>query len=208
MQNKITDNQGGFSLVEVLIVIFIFGLMSIILSNLIVIGYRSYNYNFQQIAAINEARKGVETMVREIRGAKSGDDGSYPIVEAGDLQFIFFGDIDRDGLTERVRYFISGSDLNKGVVKPSGDPLQYILSGETISTLSHYVRNSALIPIFTYYNGDWPGDTVHNPLPTLTRLSDTKLMHVKLRINVDLNRPPDDFLLESDAQIRNLKTNL
>jgi len=33
-------------------------------------------------------------------------------------------------------------------------------------------------------------------------------MHVFLKINVDPSRPPDDFDLESDTQIRNLKTNL
>jgi hypothetical protein len=93
------------------------------------------------------------------------------------------------------------------VVKPSGDPPQYILADETINVISRYVRNGSLL-FFTYYNGDWPTDTVNNPLPTLTRLSDTKLMHVYLKINIDPSRLPDDFDLESDIQIRNLKINL
>jgi len=203
-----TKHQKGFSLVETLIVIFTFGLAVVTLGNFILSSYHAYNYNFEEIAAINEARRGVETMVKEIREAKTGDDGSYPLVQAGDLQFIFFSDIDRDGAVERVRYFLDGSNLKKGVVKSSGDPPQYNLSSETITVLSRYVRNGTSLPIFTYYNGDWPADKVNNPLPTLTRLSDTKLMHVYLIINVDPNRPPDNFELESDTQIRNLKTNL
>jgi prepilin-type N-terminal cleavage/methylation domain-containing protein len=208
MANKSLLNQRGFSLAEVLVVIFAFSFAIATLGNFILTSYRAYNYNFQQIAAINEARRGIEIMVKEIREAKTGDDGSYPLVQAGDLQFIFYSDIDLDAVTERVRYFLDGSNLKKGVIKSSGDPPIYDLSGETISILSQYVRNAASSPIFTYYNGDWPADTINNPLPTLTRLSETKLMHVYLKINVDPNRPPDNFELESDTQIRNLKTNL
>jgi len=208
MPEKSIQHQKGFSLAEVLVVIFAFSFAIVTLSNFIISSYHAYNYSFQQIAAINEARRGVEIMVKEIREAKSGDDGSYPLVQAGDLQFIFYSDIDRDAITERVRYFLDGSNLKKGVVKSSGDPPQYVLSTETVSVLSQYVRNAASTPIFTYYNGDWPADTTNNPLPTLTRLSETKLMHVDLIINVDLNRLPDNFELGSDAQIRNLKTNL
>lgn len=198
----------GFTLIETLIAIFIFTLTMAALSMFILNSYRSYKYNFEQVAAINEARRGVETMVKEIRGAQYGDDGSYPIEQAGNFQFIFYSNIDGDSAVERVRYFLDGTDFNKGVTKPSGDPPQYVLSNETVSTFSSYVNNSSTSPIFTYYNGDWPADTVNNPLSTLTRLNETKLMHVNLKINVDPNRPPDDFILESDTQIRNLKTNL
>jgi hypothetical protein len=34
------------------------------------------------------------------------------------------------------------------------------------------------------------------------------MMKLRLAINVDPTRPPDDFVLESEVQIRNLKTNL
>lgn len=208
MNKKKLNNQTGVSLVETLIVIFAFALIMVSLNQFILSGYRAYNYNFQQTAAINEARRGIETMVKEIREAKSGDDGSYPLVEAGDSEFIFYSNIDSDSATERVRYFLDGTSLKKGVTEPSGDPPQYNTANEKVATLSQYVRNGASTPIFTYYNGDWPGDTTHNPLPTLTRLSDTKLMDVKLIINIDPSRPPNNFTLESDTQIRNLKTNL
>jgi len=198
----------SFSLIEAIVTIFIFILSIGLLTAFIINIYRAYSYNFEQIQAINEARKGIETMVKEIREAKYGDDGSYPIQEAGDFQFIFYSNIDKDLATERVRYFLEGTDFKKGVVKPTGDPPQYILTNETITILSTNVRNAVPGPIFTYYNGDWPNDTVNNPLPTLTRLTETKLMHVYLKVNVNPNRPPDDFELESDAQIRNLKTNL
>jgi hypothetical protein len=198
----------SFSLIEAIVTIFIFILSLGLLSAFIINIYRAYGFNFEQIQAINEARKGIETMVKEIREARYGDDGSYPIEEAGDFQFIFYSDIDKDLVTERVRYFLDGTDLKKGVINPSGDPPQYNPADEIIAILSSNVRNGVPGPIFTYYNGDWPNDIVNNPLPTLTRLTETKLMHVYLIINVNPNRPPDDFELESDVQIRNLKTNL
>lgn len=202
------SNQKGFSIVEVITTIFVFSAVIAALSFFILKSYQTYSYNLQQIVAIEEARRGVETMVKEIREARYGDDGAYPIAEAGDNRFIFFSDIDKDVSVERVRYFLAGTNFKKGVVEPSGDPPGYILANEVVHTLSASVRNSTSSPVFTYYNGDWPGDQINNPLPTLTRLTDTKLMHVYLKINVDPNRPPDDFELESDTQIRNLKTNL
>ena len=202
-----TDFKQGFSLLEVIMAIFVFSLIIVALSLFILKSYRANYFIFEQIAAIEEARKGIETMVKEIREAREGEDGSYPIIQAGDSQFIFYSDINKDASVERVRYFLDGTTLKKGVVEPSGDPLQYVLSNEVVTALSAYIRNDAF-PVFTYYNGDWPGDTVNNPLPTLTRLTDTKLMHVYLKVNVDPNRPPNDFELESDSQVRNLKTNL
>jgi len=200
--------QKGFSLIEAIVVIFIFLLSLAAVSSFTIYFYRAYGYNFQQIQAVNEARRGIETMVREIREARYGDDGSYPLKEAGDFQFIFYGDIDSDDAVERVRYFLDGINFKKGIIEPSGDPPQYVLTDENVSILSTDVRNTPTEVIFTYYNGDWPTDTVNNPLSTLTRLTDTKLLHVYLKVNIDPNRPPDNFELESDAQIRNLKTNL
>lgn len=201
----------GLTLIETIVLIAVFALAMPSVSAMIVAGYRSYSYIFQQASAINEARQGIEVMVREIRQARAGDDGSYPLVQAGDNQLIFFSDIDRDNQVEKVRYFLSSTNLNKGVIKPSGDPPSYPSGNETVTTISQSVRNDLLtpsVPIFIYYNGNWPSDTVNNPLPTLTRLTDTKLMHVDLIINIDPNRPPDNYELQSDTQIRNLKTNL
>lgn len=70
------------------------------------LAYKSQGYTWQQAIAINEARRGVETMVREIREAKTGEDGSYAIEKAEDKEFIFYSDIDKNGDIERVRYFL------------------------------------------------------------------------------------------------------
>ncbi len=320
----------GFTLVETLVVIVIFGLIMGIVSQSIVTLFRTHNYAYEQSRATGEARRGVETMVKEIREARTGGDGSYPIEKAGDKEFIFYSDIDKDGEIEKVRYFlgstnsgnqtkecvtfskggscsidfsnfltgnlisakvevsvegdfgwnnkeyadifadgqklgivcktncsdcsddwqgtanfdvtsqaadgsvnfladaanqvdpncdwieqnhsmkvklklfweeeISGEEnkLKKGIINPTSTPVEYLSDQEKVSILSSYVRN--VPPIFEYF--DEQGNKI---MEMPARLSDTKLMKIFLVINVELNRAPHDFELESYVQLRNLK---
>ena len=193
----------AFTLLESLVAIAIFalaigGLMMFILGS-----YESYYFSFHQVEAVSEAKRGIETMVKEAREAKQGDDGSYVIEKAEDYEFIFFSDIDKDGETERVRYFVEGSDFKKGVINPTGGSPEYITDPsdpnyeEKIVIISKYVCNEP--PIFHYFDKDF------QEIPAPARLKDTKLMTVYLVINVDPSQPPQDFVLESSVQLRNLK---
>lgn len=114
----------GFTLIETLVAIVIFTLISGAVSGLVLVLYRTHSYTFQQSVAIGETRKGIETMVREIREARPGDDGSYPIAKAEDKEFVFYSDIDKDGETERIRYFLgtanSGSEVGECQTFSSG----------------------------------------------------------------------------------------
>lgn len=320
----------GFTFIETMVAIFVFLLTLGAIAGLMVMVYRTYGFSWQQSLAINEARRGIEIMVKEIREARSGDDGSYPISKAQDKEFVFYSDIDQDGDTERVRYFLgtvgggsqtqecvtfnhggncqvtfsnflSGAlesaqvkislegdfgwsqeyaevfadgiklgdlcrsgcsdcagawqgttlfdvtsqaqdnhlelladatsqvnafcdwqennhamkarfeltwsenlagtenELKKGVTKPTGSPIGYPPSQEKISVISSYVRNAP--PIFRYFDGE--GNEIID-LPA--RLADTKLMKVYLVIDVNPEREPEDFTLESAVQLRNLKS--
>lgn len=195
----------GLSLVETVIVV---GILSLLMTSL-VIGiisfYRSQRFVLEQALAINEARRGVKTMMKEIREARPGDDGSYPLALADDQEIIFFSNIDQDSAVERVRYFLDGSLLKKGVIKPTGSPPRYQTQDEEIFILSKYVRNQEN-PIFTYFNENWPSD--QEALPTPSRLRETKLIQLYLLINVNPQSLPKSFELSSNSQIRNLKTNL
>jgi prepilin-type N-terminal cleavage/methylation domain-containing protein len=330
MSNK---KQTGFTLIEMLVTMAIFVIALGAITAFVITSYRSYAYTFQQATAINEAKRGIGTMVKEIREAKTGDNGSYVIEKAEDYEMIFYSDIDKDGDTERVRYFIyesnsltgdcvayssggscdvdfsnfsegtidsaqieacvegdlnSGNEyveifadgdylgtlcqagcdqcagiwqgctnfdvtnqaadgsilftadgssavgswgggfcdwqeenhsmkakfdfswtetetnqsviLRKGVIQPTGYPIEYPPENEEITVLSQYIRNQ--LPIFRYFDGNG------NELEAPARLEDAKLMRVYLIINVNPERAPHDFELESNVQIRNLKTNL
>ena len=99
----------SFTLIETLVTVVIFTIIIVALFGLIFYSYRTYYFVWQQSVAVQEARLGVETMVREIREAVSGEDGSYIIEKAGNKEFIFYSDIDKDGEIEKVRYFLGGS---------------------------------------------------------------------------------------------------
>ncbi len=98
----------SFTLIETLVTVGVFALVMGAVFGLILYLYKTHSLAWQQVLAIQEARRGVTVMVREIREAVSGEDGSYPIKKAGDKEFIFFSDIDKDGDIERVRYFLGG----------------------------------------------------------------------------------------------------
>lgn len=129
----------GFTLVETLVTIVVFTLAMGVVSGFIVMAYRTQSYTWEQSVAIDEARKGVEVMVKELREAKEGDDGSYPIEQAGDKGIIFYSDIDKDGETERVRYFLgtvnSGSQTQKCVTYTSGGTCSVVFSNFLQGTL-------------------------------------------------------------------------
>ncbi|PIS13549.1 MAG: hypothetical protein COT67_01155 [Candidatus Tagabacteria bacterium CG09_land_8_20_14_0_10_41_14] len=96
----------GLTIIETLAAIGIFTLLMVTVSSLIISIYRSQDYSWQQAMAINEARRGIEIMSKEIREARDASDGSYVIEKAEDKEFIFYSDIDDDGKAERVRYFL------------------------------------------------------------------------------------------------------
>ena len=135
-----------------------------------------------------------------MRDARQSDIGSYPLEVANDQEIVFYSDYDYDGVVERVRYTLSGSDLIKGVIEPQGDPLVYSAANETTKIISDIVRNATL-PVFYYYNSDWPTDTVNNPLVASDRISETRQIKIILITNPDIN-DSHDYTLESDVKLR------
>ncbi len=195
-------NGSGFTLIETVAVISMTALIFAAVSWAIVSFYRANAFIIQQSFAINNARKGVEKMVKEIREATYSDTGSYPIVSASSSEFIFYSDIDKDNKVERIRYTFNGTNLEKGEIKSSGDPLVYDPVNEKVSVASEYIRNSAQQPVFSYF------DSQGNEVVNLSNVSDISLVKIKLVVNIVPGRAPEEFTLYSTAQIRNLKNNL
>ena len=302
--------------------------------------YRTQGHTFEQSQAIQEARRGMEQMVQEIREATTGEDGTYIIEKADDYELIFYSDIDKDNEVERVRYMInpaggttgsqtqscmsftaggscqvtfsnflagalnsatlqvavegdlnsgnetaditvdgisqgtlcsggsecgqcaetyqdstsfditiqaadgivqvtadgsskvddicevgevshsldaefkldwqeqvsssSKSILRKGTTQASSWPLTYVLGSEDVFEISENILNDIRSkPMFTYY------DEANTLLvSTADRVTKTARIHIELIVNINPNRQPGDFSLESDVHIRNLKTNL
>ncbi|GEM_PF-307695 len=190
----------GFTLVELMVAISIFLLATFVVSVFIIQNFQTQNFSLEQSSAITEARRGVETLVKELREALPADTGAYPIEFANDQEIIFYADYDRDNAIEKVHYWLDESDFKKNVIEAGGSPLSYSGAGET-EIISRFVRNNTTT-IFTYFNGDYA--TSATPADPNT----VKLINIYLKINVKPQHAPTDFELESDVSLRNLKENL
>jgi prepilin-type N-terminal cleavage/methylation domain-containing protein len=196
--SKLSRNNSGFTLLEIIIVLAVFSMIIVVWMDLFMSGLRIFPTGLKQSEAVNNAQRGIKTMVKEIRNATMGDNGAYVLEQADDFSLIFYSDIDKDGGVERVRYFMDNTKFKKGVIEPTGNPIEYPNGNETISTIAQNINNGA-VPVFYYYDGD------NNILPTAAILTDTKMMKIHLEIDTGQT---DNYILESYVQIRNLKTNL
>ena len=198
----------GFGLLEVIIAGFISTVVLIALAGVQRFVAESYSFSFAEIQAVEEARGGIDVMVKEIREAQPAEDGGYTIELAQDQEFIFYADVDNDDRVERVRYYLDDTSLMKGTINPTDDILAlYPTEDEVTKVVAEYIQSGSE-PIFYYYNGDWPLLDAGNPLDTPSRLIDTKYMRVFLIVNANPGRAPQNAELSSGVQLRNLKTNL
>lgn len=206
-QNYFFSLSRGLSLIELVVAIGIFILTVTVLLTSIIYFYRSQRIVFAATASVDEARRGLNTAVKEIRKAVDSEAGNYTLETADGDDLTFYSDIDADGRVERVRYFFQDSEFRKGVVEPVGLPVTYPLGSETVQTVARYVVATST-PVFTYYNGDWPADTVNNPLPAPAILAQTKLILIRFLVDLNPGLSPELFEVQAYAQIRNLKDNL
>ena len=195
----------GFTLVETLITLAIF---SVILGAIGLFARNIYYYNTVfsgGLASYDDAKKVLQPIASEIRSASQSSLGAYAVESAGDTSFIFFTDINNDGLKERIRYFLTGSTFQKGVISPTGSPLQYVTANEKITNIMSNVRNGAT-PIFSYYDSSYNGTTA--PLTQPVSITTIRLIKITLVIDTDPNRSPLSVTATTEVSLRNLKDNL
>jgi prepilin-type N-terminal cleavage/methylation domain-containing protein len=197
----------GFTLLEVLLAIFIFSAVAAGVAAFSAYYLKNYSYSFEETQSIGLAQNGLTTIIREIREARMGEDGSWPIVQADDFNFIFYSDVTNDGKSDKVRYFLNGSTLQKGVIQPTDVPVTYPMANEKIYVVSSNIDTSGG-PIFSYYNGNWPADVINNPLSSANRILNTKFVKIYLKINMNQNFGAKPFELRSAVAIRSMKDNL
>lgn len=193
----------GFTVIEMLVTLGVFIVAVGMVTSAIVFFYRTNAYTMQQSSAIASARKGVEVAVEDIREATYSDEGIYPVYDMGSTTFYCYSDIDKDDHVERVRFYLTGTastTLVKEVTNSGGDPLSYDGPEATTTTeiISEHVRNNDLATkIFIYYDNTGTEITDYN------KVLDVSFVEIKLIVNVNPNRAPDDFELRSSTALRN-----
>lgn len=204
--SKNNNKEKGFTLVELLISIFIISILTVTVTTFQRDVFRLNGNLHSNLSAQLDLRHITKIMVSELRKAETSSVGGYPISVASTSEIIFYSDLYNTGLKERVRYFLSNGKLKKGVITPSGSPLVYSVSNEKITTLVSDVIASSTLPIFQYYSESYSGNSA--PLSQPVPITDIRLVKITVIIDKDPNLPPGEIVGTSQVNLRNLKNNL
>lgn len=196
--------QSGMTLVELLVVVSIYTILSLVIFASVQALYQSNSYTFAQADEVSHARRGLYTLSQDIREMTYGEDGTFPVVVMEDHRIGFYSDIDKDNSAEYVEYEVATTTLYKRTYNPVGNPPTYNLSTPDESEiLSEYVQNIVQgSSTFAYY------DTNNVQLGTGSLLTDVRYIETKIIVNIDPLRSPGEFMLQSSIAPRNLKDNL
>jgi prepilin-type N-terminal cleavage/methylation domain-containing protein len=153
----------GFSLVELLFA-------SIILPIALGAAYLVFitlsgNYSSisAQSEATSEAQRAMDTMVREIRQAQEIEEGSGAFEVAQASRCSFYCDIDRDGVPERITYYVDGTDLYRVLAEPQILVYPYNYADATAQRVVNLTTASTVV--FTYFDESDPLTVDSTPAP-------------------------------------------
>jgi prepilin-type N-terminal cleavage/methylation domain-containing protein len=203
---KNTSQSKGFTLVEIVVVVGILGIIMLAVSSFQVNVLKNNKYSFDSLSTTQDARTILRTMVRELRSASPGNNGSYAIITAATNTLSFYSDTNGDGTKEQIRYFIASSTLKKGIIVPTHSPLVYNSNTEKITILANNIKNATSSSLFEYYDSTYSGSSA--PLTQPVTVTNVHLIKINLLIDVDPNRAPVLRIYTSQVSLRNLKDNL
>ena len=196
------QSQQGFTLVELLVVVALFTVLMLVIFASIASFYRLNAYTIAQSYQVDNARRGTDLMVRDLREMTFSDNGTFPLVLMQGYKVGFYSDIDRDNSVEYVEYSLASSTtLYKRIYAATGTPPVYsTTTPESTTTISVYVQNYAQNnPIFVYY------DENGLPATATSTVTDIRYIQVSVIVNIDPIRDPGQYMLRSSASLRNLK---
>jgi len=198
-------NRSGFSLVEILIasliaVSFIFLLLAFQgnLSSL-------QSFTSQKLQSAQDITQTIQLMTTAIRSAGPSSIGGYPIESASTSSFVFYSDIYKNGLFQRIRYFLGTSTLQEGITEPTGDPFAYVTSTEVVTTQMNDLILATSTPFFTYYDANYTG--TQSPMSYPLNISQIRIVQFTFSANVNSSGSPSPDYFSQMVDIRNLRSN-
>lgn len=193
----------GFSFTEAVIVVAMFSLLMFVVMDIIASFYRYNAYSIAQSYEISNARRGIESLVGDLREMTYADDGTFPIATTSEYLIGFYSDIDKDDSVEYVEYELASTTLTKRVYNATGSPPVYEADPSETDTVSEYVQNiDQGTSTFRYY--DYAGVET----TSTSTVTDVRYIEVMFIVNVDPVRAPGEFQLRSSAAPRNLRDNI
>lgn len=200
-KKKIAIPHLGMSFIEAMVVIALTTFVMVAVTEAIATFYRVNAYTIAQAGQVSNARRGLDSLIRDLREMTYADDGTFPLAIMEEHKVGFYSDIDRDDSVEYVEYELASTTVTKRIYNATGTPATYNLSvaDETV-TVSEYVQNiNQATSTFVYYDGTGAAATVS------TTITDIRYIEALLIVNIDPVRDPGEYSLRSSAALRNLR---
>lgn len=199
---KLMYHRPGFTILEIIATVAIFAL--------IIGGIATFQLSILRNSKIAETRSSIDqkslivlrNFATELRTAETPYDGSFALASTTDNAVLFYADSNGDSTIERIRYWVENGALNRGIVRPSGQPLSYNLSSESVATLIENIVTAP--PYFIYYGSSFDGSTSTPSLTQPVSPSAVRLVEMKLLIDTKI-AGQGARTLETRAMIRSLK---
>ena len=105
------NGRQGFSFIEVVITMGLAVGMVFVLSSLRKNAGDLENLVNQKLRSRQDFEQAFQVLITELRSAGNSEQGAYPLISGTTTSISFYSDIDSDGLSEQVRYFIATTTL-------------------------------------------------------------------------------------------------
>ena len=205
MKKIIFAKKSGLTLIEMIMAIAIFTIGIEGFTLLFTKVWKNNSYVLEMGQSSMAVSQGLNKMADYIRNTKQGDDGAYPVQSADNNDLVIFSDYDKDGVTERLHFYKNNEDILMGATNPTATlPKTYPAGDQQTITITSNIINGSGVPIFYYYNKDYPDDTANNPVATPALVGDIRLVKIYLETNIIPNRAPDNVKIQSFVEMRNL----
>jgi len=202
MNNSI-KKQKGFTLIEIVIsvsiIAMIVGAVGAFQSGI----FKSNRIIQSGLMNQQEAKKLIRPFAQEVRGANISALGGYPIATATSLTFTFYTDLDGDGLSEKVKYYVENGELIKSVIEPDTETHQY---DEENSKITKVIKDIIDEPVFYYFGDDYVGSSSSTPLASPVTPSEIKVVKIVVKINSNESSEVEPFEVSTQVSLRNLNS--
>jgi type II secretory pathway pseudopilin PulG len=190
----------GYTLLETLVIIAIIGILFPAIFLTIRSLYDTHQSTLARSMALHHGTKTLHEIVNDIRSASYSESGALPIATIGTSTIVMYSDTDFDRHTERIRYTLTDTTLEKGMIEPNASR-QYMLGDETVDTVLRNVQNNTSGTItFRYY------DALGNELaPTPENTLAVKRVSVSLDVQGVFSGAEVVTSVSGSASVRNLK---
>jgi type II secretory pathway pseudopilin PulG len=182
-----------------IVVVGIVAILSIAVGDSVLMFFKAEESAANQSSSIIMAQGAFDAMVRDVRAANYGADGSYPIASMSADSLTFFSPTGANGPVQRLTFQVSGTSLLESITRPSGNPPAYPAApsaSDIADSVQNLTRNVAL---FRYF------DSAGNEITDFSRTAAVASVLVTLQVNSTIN-PLSTYTLQSSVTLRNLRS--